>query len=210
MPSPSRPNPDELLAAARLGASEGLGELLQLYRNYLGLLASTQLEGLLQVRCSASDVVQETFLEAHRDFPQFHGKSVAEFLAWLRRILVHNLMRAVERHVIAQRRCVHREISLDDMDACLDRSTARLQAVLADGENSAATAAQQAKWSIILADELAAMPDDHRQVLLLRHIQSLSFNEVARRMDRSAGAVRMLWMRSIAPLRERLALRGVL
>ena len=210
MPSLSRPNPEELLAAARLGTPEGLGELLQLYRNYLGLLAATQLEGRLQVRCSASDVVQETFLEAHRDFPQFRGNSGAEFLAWLRQILVNNLMRAVERHVLAQRRCVHREISLEDLGACLERSTARLEAVLVDRGNSASTSAQRKEWGVILADELASMPDDYRQVLLLRHIQGLSFKEVADRMNRSTGAVRMLWVRSIAALRERLALRGVL
>ena len=210
MQSASRRYPEELLAAAKQGAPERLGELLQLYTNYLNVLASTHLDGRLQVRCSPSDVVQETFLEAHRDFPQFRGQGEGEFLAWLRRILVNNLMRAVERHVVAQRRCVHREISLEEMGASLERSTARLEAVLAQHEPSTGSAVQRNERGVILADELSGMTDDHRQVLVLRHIQGLSFKEVAERMDRSSGAVRMLWMRAIGALRGRLESRGVL
>jgi RNA polymerase sigma-70 factor, ECF subfamily len=209
MQSVSR-HPEELLTAARQGAPERLGELLQLYTNYLKVLAATHLDGRLQVRCSASDVVQETFLEAHRDFPQFRGDGEMEFLAWLRRILVNNLMRAVERHVVAQRRCVHREVSLEEMGASLERSTMRLEAVLAQHDPSTGSAVQRNERAIMLADELSAMGDDYRQVLLLRHIQGLSFKEVADRMERSPGAVRMLWMRAIGALRSRLEQRGAL
>lgn len=210
MLSTSRPDPDRLLQAARDGAAEDLGALLQMHRNYLSLLAASQLDGRLQVRCSPSDVVQETFLEAHRDFPHFKGSTTAEFQAWLREILVNNLLRSVERHVTARRRCVRRETSLEELGARLNHSTARLEAVLADREHSASAALQRAEWGVILADELAEMPDDYRQVLRLRHLQGLSFKETAERMNRSSGATRMLWVRAISVLRERLAQRGVL
>jgi DNA-directed RNA polymerase specialized sigma24 family protein len=68
-----------LLAAARAGRSECLGDLLQLYRNYLLLLARTQIDLHLQGRVDASDAVQETFLDACSDFANFRGTTEAEF-----------------------------------------------------------------------------------------------------------------------------------
>src|SRR5207237_7791368 len=101
-------DPTELLAKARQGNGESLGALLELYRNYLYLLARTQIDLHLQARANASDVVQETFLQACSHFQQFRGQSEGEFLAWLRRILVHNLVRLVEKQLKAQKRDVRR------------------------------------------------------------------------------------------------------
>ena len=136
MYSECRPSPVELLSEARRGGSVGLGQLLQLYGNYLKLLASTQIDEKLRARFSPSDVVQDTFFEAHRDFEQFRGQSEAEFLAWLRQILVNNLLRIVEKNVLAAKRDVRREVSIQEIGAALGRSTARLEAVLADQEGS--------------------------------------------------------------------------
>ena len=120
--SSERPDPERLMADARLGKSERLGELLELYRNYLRLLARTQIDLHLQGRVNPSDLVQETFLEAYRDFVQFRGKTEKEWLAWLRRILVHNLARLVEQQVKALKRDARREVSLHRVDvAALDR-----------------------------------------------------------------------------------------
>ena len=208
--STSRPDPERLLEAARLGTAESLGQLLELYRNYLKLMALTHLDAQIQVRCSPSDVVQETFLEAHRDFGQFQGHGEAQFLAWLRRILVNNLARAIERHVRAKRRSVRREMSLDRIGLSLERSTARLCAVLVDREDSPSAQIKRHERAVILADQLADLPDDYRDVLVLRHLRGLPFKEVAHQMQRTPGAVRMLWVRAIGVLRERLDERGLL
>src|SRR5438105_6875984 len=85
------PDPEELLRRARAGSASALGELLELYRNYLALLARLQIGRRLQGKVDPADLVQETFLEAHRDFAQFRGSTDVEFAAWLRRILVRNL-----------------------------------------------------------------------------------------------------------------------
>ena len=181
-----------------------------MYLNYLKLIARTQLDQKLQARTSASDVVQDTLLEAHRDFPRFRGSRPEEFVAWLRKILVNNLGHIVQRHVIAEKRDVRREVSIDDVGATLERSTARLVAILADRRQSPSSDAQQHEAGLVLADELEGLPDDYRQVVMLRHIEGLPFPEVAQRMGRSPGAVRMLWMRGISQLRVRLESRGVL
>lgn len=206
----SRTREEELLTSARRGQRECLGQLLELYCNYLKLLARTQIDERLRTRVSPSDVVQETFFEAHRDFGQFRGQTVSEFLAWLRQILIHNLARLVERHVLAEKRDVRREISLDGIRAALERSSARLDAVLADQGASPSSDAQRREYAIILADQLAELPPDYREVLTLRHLQGLPFKEVALRMGRSPGAVRMIWLRAIERLRQRLDARGLI
>jgi len=200
---------DELLERAQSGSKESLGHLLQLYTNYLKLLVLAQLERNLRVRVSPSDVVQETFFEAHRDFVQFRGSTSNEFLAWLRRILVNNLSRVVEQHVLAEKRDVRREVSLERLATALEQSTARLEAVLPDPGSSPSAGAHRRELQLVLADQLAELPIDYRDVIVLRHIEALPFEEVGRRMERSAGAVRMLWLRAVKLLRERLESRGV-
>ncbi len=205
----SQPDHEHLLAQARAGKRECLGQLLQLYSNYLKLLAGTQIDDKLRARCSPSDVVQETFCEAHRDFHQFRGHSMPEFLAWIRRILVNNLSRVVEKHMLAEKRDVRREASFPGIEAALERSTARLESILVDQGASPSSDVQRREDAVILADQLAELPEDYRDVLVLRHLEGLSFSEVAQRMDRSPGAVRMLWLRAIEKLRERLDRRGL-
>lgn len=210
MNSTSQTTTGRLLDAARDGQEECLGRLLQLYCNYLKLMATAQLDRKLRARMSPSDVVQETLFEAHRDFSQFRGTSEGEFIAWLRRILINNLARVVERHVLAEKRDVRREVSMEEIGASLERSTARLAAVLADGGTSPSSDAQRHEHAIVLADELAELPPDYREVIVLRHLEGLSFGEVSARMERTSGAVRMLWMRAIAQLRQQLETRGLL
>ncbi len=84
-------SPEYLLERARAGETEAFGELLAQYHNYLRLMARTLLGSTLRIRVDSSDLVQEAFLEAHRDFPSFAGSTERELLAWLRRILARNL-----------------------------------------------------------------------------------------------------------------------
>src|SRR5437764_3357307 len=79
------------LPAARCGSREALGRALDACRRYLLLVADKELDAELQAKGGASDLVQQTFLEAQRDFARFHGDSEAELLAWLRRLLLNNL-----------------------------------------------------------------------------------------------------------------------
>src|SRR5579884_4516282 len=100
--------PELLLAQARAGEAAALGRLLELYRNYLRLQARALIGAAMRVRLDPSDLVQETFLEAHRDFPQFAGQSDTELVAWLRQVLIRNLADQARRHQ-SQRRDLGRE-----------------------------------------------------------------------------------------------------
>src|SRR6516162_5416091 len=113
MDAKGKPDPERLLAEARQGRGESLGRLLELYRNYLALLARTQIDLHVQGRVDASDLVQETFLDACRDFGQFRGTSEIEWVAWLRKVLIYNLARVVQKQLLAQKRNARREVSLE-------------------------------------------------------------------------------------------------
>lgn len=188
----------------RVASAADLGSVLQLYWNYLHLLAEAQLDRRLRVRCSPSDLVQETFLEAHRDFPRFRGRSEGEFLAWLRQILVNNLVSSARRHFKAGKRDVRREISLDHATAASDASVDGLTALAAAGNASPSGDLQREELLVAVADSLAALPPDYRTVIMLRHVQAQSFAEIAGAMNRSEGAVRMLWLRAIGQMRAHL------
>jgi RNA polymerase sigma-70 factor (ECF subfamily) len=201
MHTPGRPDPLSLLREARRGCRDALGELLELYRNYLALVARTQIDLHLQSQTNPSDLVQEAFLEAYRDFGQFRGESEAELLAWLRRILVHNLAGLVEKQVLARKRDVRRVVSLGRRLAALEQSSALLDAALVSSAGSPSKHAQRRELAALLADQLARLPADYREVIVLRNLEGLDFAEVARHMGRTSGAVRVLWLRALNRLR---------
>ena len=199
MPQASR-TPEELLERARAGDLESFGQLLSQYRNYARLLARTLIGTTLRLRLDPSDLVQETFLEAHRDFPRFEGSTERELLAWLRRILARNLADQARRQK-AGVRDYRRQVSLE---AILDRSSARMQQAMMAVVSSPSAAASQREQAVLLADALADLPPDYREVIILRNLERLRFDEVAARMGRSPGAVRMLWTRALERLSRAL------
>src|SRR6478736_9683018 len=111
---------EHLLAEAKGGGEEPVGKLLTLYRNYLTILATTQLDARLRRRISPSDLVQEAMLGAYRDFAQFRGQTERELLGWLRQILIHCLHHAYETHIKAGRRDLRREVSFEHVRTAFD------------------------------------------------------------------------------------------
>ncbi len=192
----------KLLQRARLGSVEALGQVLQLYRNYLTILATTQLDRRLRRRVSPSDLVQDAMLAAHSDFAKFRGCSERELLAWLRQILINCLHHVIETHLRAKMRDMRREISVEQVGATLDRSACNFTQMLADRGPSPSAPLQQRERAVALADQLSRLPPQYRDVIVLRNLQGLSFDEVADRMDRKPGTVRMLWLRAIEKFKQ--------
>jgi RNA polymerase sigma-70 factor (ECF subfamily) len=195
------PDPQDLLRLARGGDATALGLLLEMYRNYLGLLVQYQIGRRLQGKVDASDLIQEAFLEANRDFADFRGNTESELVSWLRRILAHNLANLVGRYHGAQRR----DVALErELGADLDRSSRVLDYSLVAKGSSPSQRADRREQGVLLADALAKLPEDYRQVLVLRHLEDLSFPDVARRMGRTVFSVKNLWARALAKLRRSL------
>lgn len=191
-----------MVAAFRCGDLDAGNELLKRYRPWLRLLAQLQIDPQLHRRFDASDIVQQTMLEATRDFPQFRGNTEAELTAWLRQILAHALGHELNRHRGAARRNVSREVSIEQQ---LAESSQQLQAVLVSADSSPSDRAEKHEQELLLAEVLERLPHDYREVIILRNLQGLSHEQIAEQMQRSVGATRMLWVRALATLRREIA-----
>lgn len=194
-------NPGQLLEQARAADGATLGQLLELYRGYLALLARTQIGRRLQSKIDPGDLVQETFLEAHRHFARFRGTTEAEFVGWLRQILAGRLAKLVRRYLGTRRRDVRLE---RDLVAELDQSSQVLDQGLVAPASSPSQQAVRREQAVLLADALEQLPPHYREVLILRHLEGLSFPEVARRMGRTLLSVKKLWARALPCLRDAL------
>jgi RNA polymerase sigma-70 factor (ECF subfamily) len=192
----SLPESRVLIARARAGSSEALGRLLEQYRQHLLALASRGLDARAQARESPSDVVQQTFLEAQRDFRQFGGDEPGQLRRWLERILRTTLEDLRNRHG-RQRRRVDRERPIPDSNQ------PGYQALTADlpSPPDGAAAREEAER---LARALNKLPEHHRRVIELRSLQQRPFAEVAEILQVSEDAARMRWFRAIDALRQEM------
>jgi RNA polymerase sigma-70 factor (ECF subfamily) len=193
-------NPETLLQSARAGDGLARGRLLELYRNYLRLMARSLADVTLRARLDPSDLVQETFLKAHRQFDAFAGATEPELVAWLRQILVRN---------IADQAKLHRRLGRDlgrqeSLEAALDRSSAAVQRALADPLTSPSTRLERRERAVLMADALEKLPADYREVFILRSLEHVPVEEIAAQMGRSANAVYKLWFRAMATLKREL------
>ncbi|MCA9054418.1 MAG: sigma-70 family RNA polymerase sigma factor [Planctomycetaceae bacterium] len=191
-----------LLERARGGDDAAREDLFNQCRQYVHLLARSQVETWMKTKVDASDLVQQTLLEAHRGFQEFRGVSEGEWLAWLRMILTHNAQDFVRRYRQTEKRAVRREVSLDAPLPGLSASFRR-EPVDADSETPSQLLSRQ-EQEIALANAIGQLSPDHQEVIILRNLQRLPFDEVAERMNRSRPAAQMLWMRAIKRLEELL------
>ncbi len=189
-----------LIERARQGDAACRDRLFGLCRSYLGFVARSQVETWLRRKVDASDLVQETMLEACRDFQRFEGHTEKEWLAWLQRILAHNAADFVRHYRGTAKRAAGREVPFHD--PADSRSPGAPEPAAPQ-----ATPSQeffQLDTELRVTAALAELPPDYQEVIVLRNLQRLPFNEVAQRMSRSRPAVQMLWMRAIRKLQEAL------
>jgi len=184
---------------ARHGDPRKREELFNACRDYLNLLARNQLERWMQGKVDASDIVQQTLLEAHRDFAHFQGDSEGEWVAWLRCILERNAADFIRHYRGTAKRDVKREVAIAHPS---DGSS-----ILSAAEPAARDASPSQEFlrrddELRVAAALEQLSPDHRQVIELRNLQRLPFDEVASRMGRTRPAAQMLWMRAIKKLQQ--------
>jgi RNA polymerase sigma-70 factor (ECF subfamily) len=187
------------LSAARAGSREAMGQALQACRGYLLLVAQQELGPQLQAKGGASDLVQQTLVDAVRDFGQFHGQTEDELLQWLRRLLLNNLADFVRRYREAGKRQIDREVPLPGGDESADR-----------GGDVAATmptpsgAAVARETAAALQRVLERLPEDYRQVIVLRYQEERSFDEIGAALGLTANAARKLLLRAVERVSKEL------
>jgi RNA polymerase sigma-70 factor (ECF subfamily) len=190
---------EALLARARRGEEGALGRLLDCYRDYLTLMARVQIGRRLQGKADPADLVQEVYLEACRHFEQFRGSSEPELTAWLRRILATRLSHLVRHYCGTLARDVQLERTLEDE---LAESSRAFGIGLAAPHSTPSQQASRREQAVLLTEALGRLPDDYREVLILRHLEGLPFRDVADRMGRTLDSVEKLWARALARVRR--------
>ena len=174
---------------------------LERHRPYLTLLARAHLNRNHPAKLDSSDIVQQTLLDAFSKRDQFRGSSEAEFAAWLREILKHNLADAL-RDERRDKRDVRRNRSLEDG---IDVSFSRTHAWLAAAQSSPSQKAIKQEDLLRLSEALTLLPEAQREVIVLHHLQGLKLAQVAAEIDRTEASVAGLLFRGLKALHALLA-----
>lgn len=189
-----------LLNRAREGDDHVRDELFEKCRAYVGFMARSQMETWMNAKIDASDLIQQTMMDAHQGFDQFRGKSEAEWIGWLKKILQHNTVDFCRKYKGTEKRNANREVSFAQ-----SQSQSLFRAAEPDAnEETPSEVIMRKENEILLADALSKLPDDYQEVIYLRNMQQLPFQEIADKMERSQGAVQMLWLRAIKQLQEQM------
>jgi RNA polymerase sigma-70 factor, ECF subfamily len=191
---------EAMIRMARDNDSAALGRLLENYRSYMRILAQRQIGGPLARRVDASDVVQQSFLEAQRDFQRFLGVTEPELVSWLTRILDHNLAETIRNHALTAKRAVGRE---QPLGRAADATIAWHE--LSAAHSSPSQRAMKGEEAIRLARALETLPSDQREAVRLRHLEGWSLEQIAEHLDKSLAAAAGLIKRGVQNLRDRLA-----
>jgi RNA polymerase sigma-70 factor (ECF subfamily) len=194
----------DLIALAKAGDREALGRLFERHREAMLAMLRRRLSGPLGRRLDASDLVQQTFLEAAASFQQFRGDGEAELDAWLRRILECNFTSAARDHLFTQKRTALKETSLDDSQS----SGPAVRQCLAADHTSPSLRAIRFEQVAILLKAIEALPPDQREAVRLRHIVGWPLERIAQHMHRSNAATAGLLKRGLRGLREQLRAEG--
>jgi RNA polymerase sigma-70 factor, ECF subfamily len=171
---------------------------LERWRPYLRTLARIQIEDKFQAKIDASDIVQQTMLEAHRGLEQFRGQNDKEVAGWLRQIMARNLADEVRKY-----RCGKRDAGMEQsLQAALATSSMGLERFLDAGISSPDNRAIRNEQLLKLASAIDELPDDQRLAVTLHHLQAMPSAEIAVQMGKTEVAVAGLLRRGLKRLRE--------
>lgn len=176
------------------------GVALEHCRPYLRLLAQLHQDPRLRVKLDASDLVQQTFLQAHRAAAEFRGQDEAALRAWLRQILARNVAHAA-RDFRREKRDVGREQSIQ---AALDASSVRLEGWLIAQQSSPSQEAMHNEQTVRLADALADLSEAQREAVIPHYWHDCTVAATAEHLGRTSAAVAGLLKRGLQQLREQL------
>ncbi len=200
---PDSPETQELLDKARRGEAEAVERLLTAHREPLRRMIGMRLDPALAARVDASDVVQDVLLEAHKRLQDYLRNPAMPFHLWLRHIAKDHVIDAHRRHRQAQRRSLDREQPIVPA-ALSDRSSIELAGQLLDHEVTPASAAIRQELQRKLDAAVAGLGEDDREVILMRHGEQLSNQEVAAALGLTEAAASMRYLRALRRLRSAL------
>lgn len=190
---------EQELITASAGCSEAVGRLLERVRPMLLAIAAKALDHNLQSKADASDIVQDSLLEAHCTFGSFRGQRPEELLAWLKQILLHNLSNFRRQFRDTEMRNIHREVGLPTSSPAAVEGD-----LLASDSVFPVEKAANREELTRLGRALEGLPVAYRRVIAWHQWENQSFEEIGSRLGRSAEGARQIWWRAIQLLRKEL------
>jgi RNA polymerase sigma-70 factor (ECF subfamily) len=169
-----------------------LGELFESMRHYLLLVANAEVDDELRQKIAPSDLVQETFVRAQQGFAEFAGASEAELRMWLRQILLNHWRNLRRAYCETAKRQVGREIALNTTSSIVGPGIK-----LVAGDPTPSGQAIASEEAVLMAQAVSELPDDYQRIVRMRNWDDMSFEEISRRMGRTADSVRKIWYRAI-------------
>jgi RNA polymerase sigma-70 factor (ECF subfamily) len=191
----------QILDQAKQGDEKAKGELLNRFRPYLNVIAQRMLDDRLQGRMDSADVVQTTYLEASRDFPQFRGESIESLLAWLANILRNNVATAHQEHLVTQKRSARKEVVLRVASES-GGSSLGMADLIPSESSSPSQRLMRDEAAVVLASCLDKIPETQREAIRMRYLEGMSLKSISDRTGKSEMAVAGLLKRGLRALRE--------
>ena len=183
-----------LIDRARGGDDVSLAEIVKQTRSYLIAVAESHVGPAVQSKFGASDVVQQSLLEASQQIEAFRGQTEGELRSWVKRIVLHNLTDAARQFTDTQSRDSSRESSVNSDDKSLG--------IACSNSKTASWLLSRRELDDQLMDAVSKLPNRQRIVVEGRHRDGLSYEEIAQQLCITANAARNLWTRAMHNLRD--------
>ncbi len=197
----------ELLLEAREGDNRAVEHLLDRHRDSLRRMIGMRLDQRILRRVDVSDVVQDVMIEANRRLQDYLANPVMAFHLWIRQIAKDRIIDAHRRHRGSAKRSVDREQQLA-FQGDVDQSTIDLAAQLCDRELTPAAEATQRELAMRIQAAIAQLEDRDREIVLMRHYEQLSNQEIAQALELTEPAASMRYLRALKRLRAVLNQTG--
>jgi len=197
---PPHDKTEELLKGVRTGDEDAVNRLIERHRAAVLRLVQLRLDNRVRRRVGVSDVVQDVFLEANRRLGDYLANPTMPFHLWLRHIAQDRIIDAHRRHRGSQKRSVDRELGLVAPGGN-DRSTLELAERLCDRQLTPAAAATQQEMAKRVEAAIAELDEQDREIIVMRHYEQLSNQDVARVLGLTEPAASMRHLRAVRRLR---------
>jgi len=174
-------NTDVIVSQAAEGDSAALATLIDRYRERLKRMVSLRLDRRLQGRVDASDIVQETLIDASRRLTDYARDPRLEFFPWLRSLAAERLIDIHRQHLGAQKRNAAQEVSLYRRPMP-EASSVSIARQLLGKMSSPSQAVARAEMQLTVQNVLNSMDPIDREILILRNFEELSTSEAAKEL----------------------------
>ena len=199
-----------IVSKVRGGDSQALADFIVAKRPQLLAFIDRRLGAGLRRKIEPDDLFQETSAEAVRALGDVDLADRDPF-NWLCQVAERRIIDAHRRFFGSQKRDAGREVSLNaGGGSASDTSRPGLINLLVASMTSASQAFSRDQRQMRLLAALEKLPEDSREALRLRYLENLSSKEIADRIGKTDGAVRVMLTRSLAKLQQILELEGTL